>query len=186
VIGCDEALEAAMLRAAGDIDLVTRERLESHLLVCAACEAEVGRIRETIQLMRAGETPEPGAGYWRSFDARLRGRILRARSVRRWGDAASLAAAAAGAFLGLWIWNAAYRASPAPATPGGSSVARADQAADAAEARLEETINRLALEEQGERSFETILDEVMPANSPGYDVDLEKPENEPLQTQDRI
>lgn len=175
---CDEALEAAMLQAAGDIDLVTRERLESHLLSCAACAAEARRIRETIQLMLAGETPGPGAAYWRSFDARLRGRMLRARSVRRWWSAAGLAAAAAVAVLGLWGWNAGHRGLPAPATPGATEVARGEESPAAAEARLEETINRLALQEQGERSFETVLDEVLPANSPGYDPDLEPPQNE--------
>jgi anti-sigma factor RsiW len=186
VISCDEALEAAMLQAAGDIDVVTRERLESHLLSCRACGAEVGRIRETIHLMLAGETPDPGGGYWKGFDARLRGRILRDRSIRRWRGVAGLAAAAAVAVLGLWVWNAGHRGSPARANPVGSSVARGEESPDAAEARLEETIDRLALQEQGERSFEMVLDEVLPANSPGYDADLEKSEIEPSQTEDNI
>jgi len=186
VISCDEALEAAALRAAGDIDTVTRERLEAHLLGCAACGAEVGRIRDTLELLRAGEAPDPGADYWRSFDARLRGRILRERSVRRWRGIAGLAAAAAVAVLGLRVWTAGPRPAPAPMTPGGSSVARPDESPDAAEARLEEAIDRLALQDEGERSFETVLDEVLPGNSPGYDAELDRPEIEAPQTQDNI
>jgi hypothetical protein len=191
VISCDEALEAAMLQAAGDIDLVTRGRLESHLLACAACGEEAGRIRRTIQLMRAGEAPDPGAGYWRTFDARLRGRILRERSIRGWRTVASLAAAAAIAVLGLWVWTAAHRGASATAVTGASSAVRADEPPDTAEARLEEAIDRLARQEQGERSFETVLDEVLPTTSTGYEADLEKPDLEkpdiePPQTQDNI
>ena len=186
MISCVEALEAAMLQAAGDIDPGTRERLESHLLACAACGAELGRIRRTLDLLRAGEAPDPGADYWRTFDARLRGRILRKRSVRRWRGVAGMAAAAAVAVLGLWAWRVGHRGGPAPAAPGGSFVAPAGPNATAAEARLEEAIERLARQEQGERSFETVLDEVLPAASLGYDADLERPEIELPQTQDNI
>jgi anti-sigma factor RsiW len=186
VISCDEALEAAALQAAGDIDTVTRERLETHLIACAACGAETGRIRTALDLLRAGEAPNPGADYWRSFDARLRGRILRERSVRRWRGVAGLAAAAAVAVVGLRVWTAGPRDAPASATPGGASVARPDESPDAAEARLEEAIDRLALQDEGERSFETVLDEVLPGNSPGYDADLDRPEIEAPQTQDNI
>ena len=186
MISCDEALEAAALQAAGDIDTVTRERLESHLLACAACAAEVGRIRAALKVLRAGEAPDPGADYWRSFDARLRGRILRARSVRRWYGAAGLAAAAAVAVLGLRIWTAGPRQAPAPATHGGSPVARRGESPDAAEARLEEAIDRLARQEEGERSFEAVLDEMLPGDSPGYDADLDRPEVESPQDRDDI
>ncbi len=186
MISCDEALEAAALQAAGDIDTVTRERLESHLLACTACGTEVGRIRDTLDVLRAGEAPDPGADYWRSFDARLRRRIHRERSVRRWRGVAGLAAAAAAAVLGLRIWTAGPRQMPAPVNRGGSSVARQDESPDAAEARLEEAIDRLASQDEGERSFETVLDEVLPGNSPGYDADLDRPEIEPPQTQDSI
>lgn len=186
MIPCDEALEAAALQAAGDIDTMTRERLESHLLACAACAAEVGRIRDTLEALRAGEVPDPGADYWRSFDARLRGRILRERSVRRWRGVAGLAAAVAVAAFGLRIWTAGSRHVPAPATRGGSSVARQGESPDAAEARLEEAIDRLALQDEGERSFEAVLDEVLPGDSPVYDADLDRPEVEPPQGRDDI
>jgi anti-sigma factor RsiW len=186
VISCDEALEAAMLQAAGDIDQVTRERLESHLLACAACGEQAGRIRRTIQLMLAEEAPDPGAEYWSAFDARLRGRILRERSVPGWRGVASLAAVAAIAVLGLWVWTAGHPRMAPPAAPGDSPAPHAGELPDEAEARLEEAIDRMALQEQGERSFETVLDEVLPATSPGYEADLEKPDLEPPQTQDNI
>ena len=185
MISCDEALEAAALQATGDIDAVTRERLEAHRHACAACAAEAGRIRDTLEALRAGEAPDPGADYWRSFDERLRGRILRERSARRWYGAAGLAAAVAVAVLGLRIWTAGPRRAPAPATPG-SSLARRGGSPDAAEARLEEAIDRLARQEEGERSFESVLDEVLPGNSPGYDADLDRTEVESPQDRDDI
>jgi hypothetical protein len=186
MIACEEALEAAVLDA-DEIDPVTRDRLEAHLLACAACAAEAGRMRRTLDLLRAGEAPDPGAEYWRTFDARLRGRILRARSVTRWRGVASLAAAAI-AIAGLWVWTAGHRGAPGPSPPGDAgpgSVGRVAEAGesgldagdgglDAAESRLEQAINRLALQEQGERSFEAVLDEVLPAAPPGFDAEPDK------------
>ncbi|HYV85476.1 MAG TPA: zf-HC2 domain-containing protein [Patescibacteria group bacterium] len=199
MIPCDEALEAAVTLAAGDVDPARRQRLEAHLLGCAACAGEAGRLRETLDVLGAGETPDPGAEYWRTFDARLRGRIVRDRANRRWRGIASLAAAVV-AVAGVSIWTAGHRGAQAPAIADGArpvptapsagagetrpdsgeaSLEAGDARIDAAEARLDEAINRLARQEQGERSFEAVLDEVLPAAPSGFDGgEPEKQEND--------
>jgi anti-sigma factor RsiW len=198
VISCDEALEAAVTLAAGDVDPARRQRLEAHLLGCAACAAETVGLRETLDVLDAGETPDPGAEYWRTFDARLRGRIVRDRANRRWRGIASLAAAVV-AVAGVSIWTAGHRGAQAPAVADGgrtvptaptagagetrphsgeASLEAGDARIDAAEARLDEAINRLARQEQGQRSFEAVLDEVLPAAPSGFDGEPEKQEND--------
>jgi len=100
-----------------------------HAGACPACAEELRRLSSLLETVSADEVPDPGAGYWETFAARVRARTGEGTPrLRRFGTAPRLsrrapwipAAAAAAAILAVAsFWLVATRTS----VPGGGDLA---------------------------------------------------------------
>jgi hypothetical protein len=95
--------EDAELYALGQLDDVTRDRLERHVRVCAQCARRVGEAESTVLRLIEAQTPPVPAAL----------RPFYAPSSRTWRWAAAIAAAFV---LGLFPWLAVTLRSAPPAT----------------------------------------------------------------------
>src|SRR6266849_6696650 len=91
----------------GELEPAERSPVESHLRNCAACRAELVRIRELSELTAALNEPEPPGDLWN----RVAGGLAKARPGRartwlrsRWAAAAALLLVA-GAAAGWWTYR---------------------------------------------------------------------------------
>ena len=87
---------------------------KQHYSGCARCTREVSQMRETVTELRGAELAEPGAKYWKDFNARLRGADLDRRKTRRWYG---YAAAAAAVILVISSWQLGRLTAPQPVEP---------------------------------------------------------------------
>jgi hypothetical protein len=185
---CEETRQAVVLQEVGELEDGLDLSFRAHLIDCAECAAEAGRLRAVLQKIRGGEVPDPGAVYWAAFGQRVRARIVRTRAGGRRPMFLGIAAAALAA-LGLGLFAARHGVWPAPgagARAGGTAATRpaaddgsgggAIPAVDTAEARLEAAIRRAAEETSGQTSFEAVLDDVIPVDPLVMDGDSDLPE----------
>ena len=152
---CARARERITTWLSGEIDPDERRDLEEHFSACAACAADAGRLRQALDLLAAGDVPDPGPAYWSSFGRRLRARIdvsRRRARLLRW--TAGIAAAAV-IVAGLSLRKPRHEMPPAPRAP----------TIEEAEARLRDALRRAAAEGEDPIQIETILDDIAPGDS---------------------
>jgi Putative zinc-finger len=152
---CARARERIASWLSGEIGPEDRRVLEEHLSDCAACAADAGRLRQSLDLLEAGDVPDPGPVYWSSFGRRLRARIDAARRrvrLLRW--TATIAAAAA-TVAGLSLLQTRHAIPPPLRAP----------SIEEAEARLRDALRRAAAEGDEPIPIETILDDIAPFDS---------------------
>jgi hypothetical protein len=152
----------------GDADK-DADRVDAHLRTCPSCAMTWAELRETLSLVDAATTPEPGAGFERVVWARLR-QALPARPTA-WWRARRLVPIAALAVVTIAVGITGYRwraTSPAVAP-----VLEAPVSAEAT-ARRRERVLLTALDDHFEQT-EVLLVELM--NAPlggGTDLSFER------------
>jgi anti-sigma factor RsiW len=155
VTDCAGTRERITAWLSGELGPDDRRVLEDHLSACASCAADAGRLRQALDLLTAGDVPDPGPVYWSSFGRRLRVRIDAARRRVRLLRWTATIAAAAVIVAGLSLQRPRHGIAPSPRAP----------TIEEAEARLRDALRRAAAEGDEPIPIETILDEIAPADS---------------------
>jgi hypothetical protein len=119
---CTRARSLMATELDGDIAPAQAAELKRHLLLCAHCHEELGRLRRSVAVLAALPLPEPGPTFVATTlrKARLARQAQQLRQQRLW-QLASVAALALGAVAlvairvsGLWEWLAQWILTSAP------------------------------------------------------------------------
>lgn len=100
----------------GELDAAERTALERHLWGCAACAAELGRIRRLSGLL-VGGLPAPAVSARASQRFHATAELASSRGLRHWAEALTAVAAAVLVACNVWLWRPAPAARPADPLP---------------------------------------------------------------------
>jgi anti-sigma factor RsiW len=99
----------------GELDAAAAGILERHVLQCASCSAELGRIRGLSRLLGGLAPAQPSPQALRRFHRTAD--LAASGAIRHWAEALTAIAAAILVTFSAWLWRAEASQPPTDAAP---------------------------------------------------------------------